>query len=206
MKSHSVSLDARHPEAKPFGAKNPVPNHSGVPDLNAQRPNVQYPNAEHSHASRLGPKNVVLALSGGITLASMIAINSYLATFSSPLLASWLAHGVGAITSLILVVTANLWHRTKLGLPIVAGVPFWAYLGGIPGAMTVILAAVTVNSPLGLSGTIALIMAGQVLFGLLSDAFGWFGLPKRAIKRQDATVLALIALGGMLILFGGNAQ
>ncbi|MEJ2765286.1 DMT family transporter [Photobacterium sp. MCCC 1A19761] len=201
MKSHSVSLDARYPEAKSLGANHSVPNHSGAPDLNAQRPNEKHPNAAH-----LGPKNVALALTGGITLASMIAINSYLATFSSPLLASWLAHGVGAITSLILVVMANLWHRTKLRLPIVTGVPFWAYLGGIPGAMTVILAAVTVNSPLGLSGTIALIMAGQVLFGLLSDAFGWFGLPKRAIKRGDAMVLALIALGGVLILFGGNVQ
>ncbi|UTV30564.1 DMT family transporter [Photobacterium atrarenae] len=186
MKSHSVSLDPKHP-----GATSLVSNHSGV---------------QHPNADRLGPKNVVLALTGGITLASMIAINSYLATYSSPLLASWLAHGVGVVTSLILVVGANLWHRTRLGLTMVAGVPFWAYLGGIPGALTVILAAVTVNSPLGLSGTIALIMAGQVLFGLFSDALGWFGLPKRAIKRGDGAVLLLIALGGVLILFGGHGQ
>lgn len=181
MKSHSMSLDSKDLETNHLDSRN-------------------------LGSTTLGPKNVMLALTGGITLASMIAINSYLATYSSPLLASWLAHGVGAVTSLILVVMVNLWHRTKLGLPIVAGVPFWAYLGGIPGALTVILAAVTVNSPLGLSGTIALIMAGQVLFGLFSDALGWFGLPKRAIKRGDGAVLFLIALGGVLILFGGNGQ
>ncbi len=82
------------------------------------------------------------------------------------------------------------------------GTPFWAYLGGIPGAATVVLAAITVNSPLGLSGSLALIMAGQVLFGLSCDALGLFGLTKRSLTLKDGVTLLLMTAGCLLTLFG----
>lgn len=145
--------------------------------------------------------NLSMALASGVTLASMIVVNSELATFSSPLLASWVAHGVGAVASLfvLLVVSALIGKKTSL-MP-KPGTPIWAYLGGIPGSFTVILAAVTVNSPLGLSGSIVLIMAGQVLFGLISDTFGLFGLHKRSMKIDDGIALFLMTAGCLIIMF-----
>ncbi|MGX2955130.1 DMT family transporter [Shewanella sp. JL219SE-S6] len=47
--------------------------------------------------------------------------------------------------------------------------------------MTVILAAICVNSPLGLGGTLALLLLGQLLFGTISDTRGWWLLPKRQL-------------------------
>lgn len=146
--------------------------------------------------------NMSLALAGGGTLASMIAVNSKLAAFSSPLLASWVAHGVGAVTSLVVLMLVSTLVGGKISLLPKSGTPFWAYLGGIPGAFTVILAAITVNSPLGLSGSIVLIMAGQVLFGLVSDAFGLFGLSKRSMNMNDAIALILMTAGCLMTLFG----
>ncbi|MGF1728510.1 DMT family transporter [Photobacterium kasasachensis] len=148
------------------------------------------------------PLNLSLALAGGVTLASMIAINSELAAYSSPVLASWFAHGIGAITSLLVLITASLLAGKKLTILPKVGTPFWAYLGGIPGAFTVVLAAITVNSPLGLSGSLALIMAGQVLFGLVCDGFGLFGLTKRPFTLTDGITLGLMATGCLLTLFG----
>lgn len=147
------------------------------------------------------PINLSLALVGGISLASMIAINSELASFSSPLLAAWFAHGIGSVTSfIILVAISSVVKRKKLVL-MKDGTPIWAYLGGIPGAFTVILAAITVNSSLGLSGSVALIMAGQILFGLVSDTFGLFKLPKRSLNVNHAISLSLMIIGCLTLLF-----
>lgn len=152
------------------------------------------------------PVNLILALGGGVALASMIAVNSQLAVYSSPLLASWVAHGIGAVTSLAVLMLINGLVDAKQSVLLPSKKPFktpiWAYFGGIPGALTVILAAVTVNSPLGLSGSIAFIMAGQVLFGVVSDTFGLFGLTKRPMTFRDCFALMLMAAGCLLTLFG----
>ena len=57
----------------------------------------------------------LLALGAGALLALMIAINSLLASYNSPLLASWLAHGMGAITAWLLP-RALIGQDASLGL------------------------------------------------------------------------------------------
>ncbi len=101
---------------------------------------------------------------------------------TSPLHASWLTHGIGAIVALIiwLTVKKHLPQRTPG-----AKIPLWCYLGGIPGAFTVLLAASTVNSPLSLSGSIVLMLAGQIVTGLIIDHFGLMGLPQRKASGRD---------------------
>jgi len=148
------------------------------------------------------PFNLSLALLGGVALASMIAFNSQLAAYSSPLLASWFAHGLGAIVAFLIVIAPSVCSGNKFVFCSKLRSPIWAYLGGIPGAFTVFLAAITVNSPLGLSGSIAFIMAGQVLFGIVSDAFGLFGLMKRRIAYREVAALVLIIVGCLITLFG----
>lgn len=141
----------------------------------------------------------LLALAAGALLALMIAINSTLAGYNSPLLASWVAHGIGAITAWLLLLLLN--PRSPRRTPSPAGIPRWAYLGGFPGALTVVLAAITVNSPLALSGSLALMLTGQVLFGMLSDSCGWFGSIKRRLSLNDIIATLLILSGCALLIF-----
>ena len=129
----------------------------------------------------------------------MIEFNSLLAKFTSPVYASWVAHGLGGVAALALVaVFARARARTLPQRP-----PLWFYLGGIPGAFTVILAAVAVNSRLALSGTIALMLVGQVVFGMLSDHFGLFRTPRRRLVLMDLVVSVAVLGGSALIIFGG---
>lgn len=96
-----------------------------------------------------------MAFVAGGLLALMIQLNSQLASAGSPLLASWIAHGTGALTALLLW----LFMGRRKAAPSPGGpeqnkqpkrtLPLWAWLGGLPGAMTVILAAICVNSPWG---------------------------------------------------------
>jgi|SRR6218665_627105 len=146
----------------------------------------------------------LLAIAGGALLALMINYNSLLAKHTTPVFASWVAHGLGAGAALVLVglysrVFRSTSQETK---PQPVGAPLWFYLGGIPGTFTVILAAITVNGGLSLSGTIALMLVGQVLFGIASDYFGLFRTPKRRIVAADFFVALSVLTGSALIIFG----
>ena len=149
-------------------------------------------------------KDWLLAIAGGSLLALMINYNSLLAKHTTPMFASWVAHGLGAIAALVLVVLySRVFHPAgKQTEPRREKIPLWFYLGGIPGTFTVILAAVTVNSGLSLSGTIALMLLGQVLFGIVSDHFGLFRTPKRRIVAADFLVALCVLSGSALIIFG----
>lgn len=142
-----------------------------------------------------------MALSAGVVLAVMTDWNSLLARHSSPLFASWTAHGVGAVASLALVMCLPGRGATKQENDSPAGQwPVWAYLGGIPGAFTVLLAAITVNSALGLAGTLALMLIGQMVFGVLADAFGFFGLARKHLGPRDICAIAMVLCGSIGII------
>lgn len=66
--------------------------------------------------------------------------------------------------------------------------PPWAWLGGLPGALTVVLAALCLNSPLGMAGTLALLLL-DALAGRLaaSDLLGiLLVLAGAALQRWQA--------------------
>jgi len=138
------------------------------------------------------------AVFGGATLAIMIGLNSHLALFVTPLYTSWLAHGIGAVTALLILSMLSK-NDQKPNVNTVKA-PWWSFMGGMPGAFVVVLASITVNSSLGLTGTLVLTITGQVLFSLLSDQWGWFGMLKRKLTRQRVVTLIPIVLGSLLII------
>lgn len=141
---------------------------------------------------------IAMALTAGVVLAIMTDWNSALARHSSPLFAAWTAHGVGALASLALVALLPGGRAGKAGPG--RPWPLWSYLGGIPGAFVVLLAAVTVNSPLGLAGTLAMMLIGQMGFGVLADRFGLFRLRRRQIRLRGIAGLLLVSAGSVAIL------
>ncbi|UVO10566.1 DMT family transporter [Pectobacterium polonicum] len=142
----------------------------------------------------------MIAVLSGVLLTLMIMSNSYLSTFTSPLQASWLTHGIGSIAAFLVWVIAG--RRTIRAEEKYKKIPIWCYLGGIPGAFTVLLAAITVNSPLSLSGSIVLMLTGQIVTGLLMDHVGLLGLTKRKITKRDGLTVLLLFLGSLLIIMG----
>lgn len=143
----------------------------------------------------------LLATMSGVLLTLMIMSNSYLSQFTSPLKASWLTHGVGAVFSFAVFMLFRLRNKHVV---LKGKTNIISYLAGIPGAFTVLLAAITVNSPLSLSGSIVLMLVGQVVFGLVIDYFGFFGLRVKGkrIDTSDLIVSALFILGSTLIVLG----
>ena len=143
------------------------------------------------------------ALAAGALLAVMIACNGLLARHSAPVFASWVAHGTGAAAAMLLVAGGSRIFRHREARP-QQKAPAWAYLGGVPGALTVVLAAITTNGPLALSSTIAFMLVGQVVFGMAMDYAGLFGVAKRRFAATDVAVVALVLGGSLLLVAGGR--
>jgi transporter family-2 protein len=141
-----------------------------------------------------------LAFASGGVLTLMVLFNGQWAANGTALFASWMAHGTGTVAALLFLA---LLRRPRP----VAGAgraPVWAYLGGLSGAVTVMLTSTTVNSALALSGTLALGLVGQAAYSLMADRFGWFGLARRRIGGREAAALCLILSGSFLIIFAGR--
>lgn len=143
-----------------------------------------------------------LALIGGLLLAVMLDYNGLMAKQTSPLLAACVLHGVGTIASILfIIIFSKKFAVTTISETPSSTAPFWAYLGGIPGALGIILAAITVNSSLGLSGGFALMLLGQIIFGIISDIFGLFGNPKRKFMMRDLFVVLCVFIGCVMVIF-----
>jgi transporter family-2 protein len=152
---------------------------------------------------RLNPLHLLAAFCSGGLLTLMVLFNGQLGYYAGPLFSSWAAHGTGTVVATVLLIV--LYRRRPSAPPTAGKAPLWAYLGGIAGATTVILTSTTVNSSLALSGTLALGLAGQVIFSLAADRWGLFGLPRRRPMPRDWAALALIVAGSALIILFGRA-
>jgi transporter family-2 protein len=156
-----------------------------------------------SAQKRLSPLHLLVAFGTGCLLTLMIHFNGELARYGNALFSSWTAHGTGTVAALVLLLI--LYRRPiaeAVGRP---KAPLWAYLGGLSGAVTVMLSSIAVNSPLALSGTLALGLAGQVVFSLAADRWGLFEMPVRRPDARDLAALALIVAGSVLIILVGMA-
>ncbi|MEF2072105.1 DMT family transporter [Consotaella aegiceratis] len=153
-------------------------------------------------APRPHPAYALVALGTGCLLTLSTYLNSELARHGSAMFSSWMAHGSGAVA---LTIVFTVLFRGRRSRPVFFGhAPIWAYLGGCAGAVIVILTTLAVNSPIALSGTIALGLAGQVAFSLAADHWGLFGMAVRRPTLRDFAALGLILAGSALIILAGE--
>jgi len=137
-----------------------------------------------------------LAFASGGLLTLMVLFNGQWAKDGTALFASWMAHGTGTLAALLFLAVLRPGKTNGVAQP-----PFWAYFGGLSGALTVMLTSTAVNSPLALSGTLALGLVGQAAYSLMADRFGWFGLPRRAVDAQQIIAFGLVLVGGLILIF-----
>jgi transporter family-2 protein len=144
--------------------------------------------------------DIALAFGTGGLLTLMVLFNGQMGAAATPFFASVAAHATGTVAA-ALVLMLLIRRRPVIAT---ARAPWWSYLAGLSGALTVILTSVTVNTALALSGTLALGLAGQVAFGLAADRWGLFGLPARALTWRDGGAVALVSAGALILIFGGR--
>lgn len=154
-----------------------------------------------AEAPKLSEIGIALATGGLLTF--MLLCNGIVAAHTTPLFASLAAHGIGTCVAALAIVFI-WWKKRRPTSPRLPSfhrrAPFWAYLGGVSGAVTVMLTSWTVNSPLALTGTLALGLAGQLVLALIFDCIGALGLKQRLPRLNDLLALAAIVAGTTLII------
>lgn len=140
--------------------------------------------------------NVALALFAGLLLAGMVALNGGLAKYIGPVEGSFVIHAIGLVTAALLVVLKLPENKNPKHI-----ISKLSYFGGIFGAIIVVIVGYTVNSPIGVAGTIAMVILGQLLFGFFVDITGFFNLPKRKILAKDLLQTILLLIGSGVLLY-----
>ena len=144
------------------------------------------------------PYHFLIAFGAGGLLSLMVLFNGTLAAHGTLLFASWVPHATGTVAALVFLMILRP-KKVSTTRP-----PLWAFAGGIVGAFTVMATSYTMNTALALSGTIAIGLAGQMVFSLIADARGMFGLPQKMPDRRDWAALALIIAGSLILIFFGR--
>ena len=90
--------------------------------------------------------------------------------------------------------------QSKKLFPYSSDAPIWSYFGGVFGALIVAIANITVNSSIGLVGSLSLMILGQTSFAMLFDVKGWFGMEKRSLYLGDFLQVSFILAGSLLII------
>ena len=139
----------------------------------------------------------LVAFAVGMLLPFQAGINAQLKGFlGNPVQAALISFLVG--TTLLLVITL------LMGLPlptgkVLAGMPWWAWVGGgVCGAIYITM-VIFLTPRLGASTTVGLIIAGQLIMSMVLDHFGIVGFAIHPINPWRVAGALLLILGVILI-------
>lgn len=132
----------------------------------------------------------------GAVLPLQALVNARLAQLTSgPVFAALMSFCIGTVA------LAAWWVATRPAIPDIAAlsrVPWWAWSGGLFGALFVAVATLMVPR-LGAAPLICLIVFGQMLGSLLLDHFGVLHAPQPADPMRVLGVV-LVAVGALLVV------
>ncbi|HZT90818.1 MAG TPA: DMT family transporter [Gaiellaceae bacterium] len=137
---------------------------------------------------------VAFAAVAGVFLPLQAGVNSQLARYvGGPVRASMISFGVGAIALLVVVL---LFYRSEAHRA--GDAPWWAWVGGLLGAFYV-TSTVVVPVRIGAAPFFGILVAAQLVMGVLIDRFGWIGFPQRELSPLRIVGVALLVAGALLV-------
>jgi bacterial/archaeal transporter family-2 protein len=138
----------------------------------------------------------ILATLAGASVVIQQVLNANLRTaLNSAVWSGFTSYFVGVICMGLLALAL------RAPLPSVAAavrIPWWAWSGGMFGALFIGLAVVLVPK-LGAATFIALLVTGQMVASIAFDQFGWLGLPQRPLDAPRLIGMALLVGSVVLI-------
>jgi transporter family-2 protein len=106
------------------------------------------------------------------------------------------ATGVQLLLSLAILLVARSGFG---GLSGAFRTPAWMWLGGVMG-LTVVFTITFAQPRIGATATIGILIAGQLVMGLLIDRYGLFGVAQIAISPARLAGVVLLGIGAALSL------
>ena len=141
---------------------------------------------------------ILLMVMVGAAVAAQTAINAELRVVaSSALWAMNISFAVTMLIGVVAIVAAAATGRLVAPAPTLWRAPWWIWMGGVPGAIYVLL-AVVLTQRLGAGLLTAAGILGQLATALLIDHYGWFGMPVSRLSLPRMVGGALLMIGVVL--------
>ena len=131
---------------------------------------------------------LLLAAICGMTVSYMNILNGQLSAVTGSFLSLVVIH----LTGLIAVILMLAIKKEKLTFK--AGIPLFAYSGGIVGVLTTLFSVVAV-SKVGAASLTALSLGGQMAISFLLEQNRWLGARKQAMTLPKFAGLCVVILG-----------
>lgn len=132
---------------------------------------------------------------GGAATALQAPTNAkMMGAVGSPVNAAFVSFAVGTAALGVLALVMQV----RPDLAASRALPWYAWIGGLYGAIFVVAAAWGVPR-LGVATTIILMVAGQLLLSLVLDHFGAMGMPKQPISVGRVAGIGLVIAGVLLV-------
>ena len=137
---------------------------------------------------------IAVILAGGATALQAPTNAKLMGAVGSPVNAAFVSFAIGTAALGILAVIL----QARPDVAAARGLPWYVWIGGLYGAIFVVAAAWGVPR-LGVALTITLMVAGQLLVGLVLDHFGAFGAPQNPISLGRIAGIALVLAGVLMV-------
>lgn len=137
---------------------------------------------------------VLIGLLGGLSVGFQSPIVGSMSQRIGGAAGSFIVHVSGAIIAGLLLLTR---HGERIGEW--RGLPWYMLASGVFGVVLYLTLTRTLPE-LGAGVSVALIIVGQLLVGMLVDHFGWFDLPVRPIDPARLVAAALLLVGGYIMV------
>lgn len=139
---------------------------------------------------------IILAVVVGAILPIQASLNAKLGTFlKTPLMAALVNFVVGSISLLLIIIGTKTPNNL---LSAIKEAPFQAWIGGLIGA-TYVSSIIFLIPRLGAALSFGLIVAGQMIFSMIIDHYGLFGVSVQSISLPRTVGIVLIIIGIILI-------
>lgn len=136
---------------------------------------------------------LVAGLAGSVQVAVMGRFGERVGAFEA--LAANLVFSALIATAVLLALRQSL-----AGFGEAVRSPWWYWVGGGGMGVVVVLTITVVTPRLGATGTIGLLIAGQLAMGAAIDRYGWFGVDRVALTWPRLLGILLLAAGAALTL------
>ncbi len=135
----------------------------------------------------------LLAAAAGVMLSAQTAVNARLRIFvKTPFLSAMFSCSTSFILLMILLLATkggSLFVRDTF-----SGTSWWMFTGGLLGAF-VLVGCIALFPVLGAVQTTVLPIFGQILMGILADAFGWFGYERKILSAAATAGIGILIIG-----------
>ena len=128
----------------------------------------------------------LLALIGGMALATQGQINGGLGKKVGVFEGSFISFSVGTLALLFILLFFGTGNISALST-----VPKWQLTGGLLGAFYVVVQVIVVPK-IGVSASLMAVIVGQIILGAVIDHFGFFGGNRFPIDRQKIIAILLL--------------